>query len=378
MFTPIKVLVVDDSALIRRMLVRALGLDPRIEIVGIAKTGVEAIEQARRLSPDVITLDIQMPELTGLEALPHLAKHTDARVIMLSSLDDPETTYQALELGAVDFIAKPKGGFASSLTELADLLIKKIKTAYRVSPETVREAHEAVSAPAPVSEAAAGTAKAGTAVARRTGAAGERAAEERATELETLVVIAASTGGPPALEAVLSRLDASLPAAYLIVQHLPAGFSRSFADRLARVTDVEVREAVPGEPVLPGTAYLAPHGRHMSVFRDPSRRLRVALEEGEPIHGLLPAADPLFASAAEEFDPVVGVVLTGMGVDAAAGMRAIVDRGGLTIAQDETTSVVWGMPGEAVKRGAVSRVVPLQSVAVEIRRAVRGGVLERG
>lgn len=352
----IRVLIVDDSALIRQILARALALDPRIEIVGVAQNGVEAIEKARDLNPDVITLDIEMPQLTGIEALPHLAKHSDARVVMLSTLDDPDTTYQALSLGAVDFITKPKRGVASSITELSEELIKTIKTAYRIDPVAARRNE---GEPVPVRSLS--------------------AAEETAPPLPSgpgalkgAVAIAASTGGPPALERVFSGLDASLPVAYLVVQHLPQGFSASLARRIASVGQIRAVEATDQMPVEPRVAYVAPHGTHMRVI-DRSAGPRIALEDTAPMHGVKPAADPLFESVASVFgESAVGVVLTGMGSDGANGLNAIKRAGGATIAQNEETSVVWGMPGAAVKNGAARHVVPVGLVAAEIRRAVRG------
>lgn len=350
MRSPIKVLVVDDSALIRQMLSRALSVDPSIEIAGSAKTGLEAIEKANTLQPDVVTLDIEMPELSGLEALPHIVKTTPARVVMLSSLSDAETTYQALERGAVDFLVKPAAGVALSLAELSEVLIKKIKTANRVSPDRrLASGAEKMEARRPPSS----------------GPGPRRGPAERA------VAIAASTGGPPALERVFSGLTAELPAAYLVVQHLPAGFTASLARRLARVTDIEVVEAEDGMPIEEGVAYLAPHGTHTKVTGVSVRRL--GLEEGPPLHGVRPAADPLLESVASAYgDRAVGVVLTGMGADGAAGLKLIREAGGDTIAQDEETSVVWGMPGAATRSGAAARVVPIGSVSAEIRRAVRG------
>lgn len=350
MRSTIKVLVVDDSALIRQMLTRALVVDPAIEIVGTAKTGLEAIEKAHALQPDVVTLDIEMPELSGLEALPHIIKSTSARVVMLSALDDSETTYQALEQGATDFMVKPSGGFALSLSELTDHLLKKIKTAYRVLPE--RRVVRKVSL-------VRGDAKPSVGPDRSRGAP------------ERLVAIAASTGGPPAIETVFSGLSADLPAAYVIVQHLPSGFTQSFARRLARVTDIEVLEVEDGMPLVQGTAYLAPYGVHTRVAGVQSKSL--ILEESAPRHGVRPAADPLLESVAEHYGQrSVGVVLTGMGADGAAGLKRIRDAGGDTIAQDEETSVVWGMPGAAVRLGAAARILPLNGVCVEIRRALRG------
>lgn len=345
----IKVLVVDDSALIRQMLTRALSVDPSIEIVGSAKTGLEAIEKAHDLQPDVVTLDIEMPELTGLEALPHIIKSSPARVVMLSAIGDSDTTYQALSDGATDFLVKPTAGVASTLSELTEDLIKKIKTAYRVAPSRRGIAR---------AERSEGTRAAGGA--RRLG-----------IPVSRVVAIAASTGGPPALEQVFSGLTVELPAAYVIVQHLPPGFTRSLAKRLCRVTDIGVVEVEEGMPIEQGVAYLAPHGKHMRVSGVSSKRL--TLDPSPPMHGVRPAADPLLTSVADNYgDRSIGVVLTGMGQDGAEGLMHIREAGGATIAQDEETSVVWGMPGAAMRRGAVSHMVPLSAVSAEIRRAVRG------
>jgi len=350
----IRVLVVDDSALIRQMLTRALSMDPRITVVGVAKTGIEAIQQAAELDPDVITLDIEMPEMTGIEALPEIRRQSKARVIVLSSVDDPDTTYRALALGAVDFIAKPTAGMATSLADLTDVLLKKIRIANRITPEHRPHVVAPLSSH-PIADLIPGQAP----VAREVEAPG------------VCVAIAASTGGPPALERVFDGLSRSLGAAYIVVQHLPAGFSSSLARRLDAISDISVSEAEDGMPIESGHAYLAPHGSHVEVcISDGVARLRFTLEP--PVHGVRPAADILFASVAEVFgDAGVGVVLTGMGADGARGAVAIKRAGGDTIIQDEATSVVWGMPGSAVKLDAGKRVVPLGLVAAEIRRSIR-------
>jgi len=364
MRSTIKVLVVDDSALIRQMLTRALSVDPRIEVVGVARTGVEAIERARQLNPDVITLDIEMPELSGLEALPHISKYSDARVLMLSTIDDPDTTYQALAAGAVDFISKPKTGFATSINELSELLLKKIRTAYRVDPARLVASRHEVQPLGPPATATA-VLEPGPPVAP------VPVAPVAPGRVRRLVAIASSTGGPPALERVFEGIPGSLPAAFLIVQHLPPGFSASLARRLDTRSEIRVREAYDGAPLENGTAFIAPHGSHMRVS-ETGGSPRVLLESDDPVHGVRPAADPLFASVAELFgDRAVGVVLTGMGSDGAKGLDMIRSAGGETIAQDEATSVVWGMPNAALKTGAVRRVVPLGLVAAEIRRTIR-------
>jgi two-component system chemotaxis response regulator CheB len=270
---------------------------------------------------------------------------------MLSALDDPDTTYQALSLGATDFVVKPVAGLASSISEFSGILIEKVKTASRVAPERRLV----------TSDPSADTVE-----------KVPQAAGPPASSLDRVVVIAASTGGPPALETVFSGLSTQLPAAYIIVQHLPAGFTDSLARRLSRVTDISVVTAADGDRIERGVAYIAPHGRHLRIAGRTSARIR--LVDGPALHGVCPAADPTLESAAAHFgERSVGVVLTGMGADGARGLRAILDAGGDTIAQDEETSVVWGMPGAAVRAGVVSRVVALRRVAAEIRRSVRGG-----
>ncbi len=357
MRTRIRVLVVDDSALIRQMLTQALSLDPRVEVVGTAGNGVDAIEKVRALQPDVVTLDIEMPELNGLESLPFIMRESAARVVMLSSVDDPDTTYAALSCGAVDFVPKPKGGFASSLSDLADVMLKKIKTAYRVEPGKRLQA----SGP-PLN-------RDGSVMASK-----RYTTARRADSVDRLVVMASSTGGPPALEKVFSGLPGNLPVAYLVVQHLPAGFTASLAKRLSRIAGFDVQEAADGMRVEAGRGYLAPHGAHMQVSGHPGRPTLLSMDAAPAIHGVRPSADPLFKSAATGYGPnITGVVLSGMGQDGAAGLLSIFGAGGSTIVQDEASSVVWGMPGAAVRLGAAQKIVPVGRIAAEIRRTMRDG-----
>jgi len=345
----IRVLVVDDSALVRQLLTHVLSEAPHMEVVGTARNGVEAIRAVRELVPDVVTLDIQMPEMDGLEALKHIVRESDARVVMLTSVDDPDTTYQALETGAIEFIGKPHEGLASSIDRLGTELVRAVRTAYSVAPS--KRAQPSVPAGPPPALEGRGSAD---------------------VDPKHLVCIAASTGGPLALERVFSGLRTDAPAAFMVVQHLPAGFAGSFAARLSRIAGFSIVEAENGMRVQSGHGYVAPHGKHMRVTGSPGGLTGVELVDGPNLHGLKPSADPLFESAAAAYgEHVTGVVLTGMGTDAAYGLVAVRNAGGQTIAQDEETSVVWGMPGAAVKLGAAQTVVPIDRVAVEVRRTLR-------
>lgn len=344
----IRVLVVDDSALVRQLLTHVLSEAPRIEVVGTARNGIEAIAAVRDLAPDVVTLDIQMPEMDGLEALKRIVRDSSARVVMLSSVDDPDTTYKALESGAIEFIGKPREGLASSIDRLGTELVRAVRTAYSVAPEKRAQQAPIDASPAPVAE------------------------PSHPSDPRHLVCIAASTGGPLALERVFSGLRTDAPAAFLVVQHLPAGFAGSFATRLSRIAGFPVVEAEHDMRVRSGHGYVAPHGTHMRVSGKPGGATRIQLVDGPNLHGLKPSADPLFESAAQAFgEHVTGVVLTGMGTDAAYGLVAVRDAGGQTIAQDEATSVVWGMPGAAVKLGAAQCVAPIDRIAMEVRRSLR-------
>jgi len=356
---PVRVLVVDDSALVRRMLGQVLAEDRRFELVGFARDGAEALLRARECTPDVITLDQMMPGLTGLEVLPELARSSSARVVMLSSVDDPETAYAALELGAVEFVSKPRDVDGAGFSRFGESLRTALETAFLVPPER----RAAASAAARLARAGGG------AELRQPTATACAPRADRTRASRAVVALAASTGGPPALEAVFAGLSAADESAYLVVQHLPEGFAASLARRLGRVTGITCMEATDGAPLESGVAYVAPHGRHLAVSG--ARRPVVRLEAGSPCHGLIPAADPLFASVAHVFGArSVGVVLTGMGADGAEGLAAMRRAGAHTIVQDEASSTVWGMPGAAVRAGAASAVLPLGDIAAEIRRSL--------
>ena len=358
----IRVLVVDDSALVRQIVVRVLADDRHIEVVGTARNGVEALEKAASLDPDVITLDIEMPELDGIEVLRRLDRHSKSRVVVLSSIDDPATTYLALSLGAVEFVVKPTAGVATAVDELAATLRAKIRTAYHVAPGRA-------SAVARISARVASMAASAS--------LGGHATQQPAPNLRprVCVALAASTGGPPALEVVLSSVSGDLPAAFVVVQHLPAGFSASLARRLSGAGDVSFQEAESGMALEAGCGYVAPYGAHLAVASDGAGVRRFAMLPGPPMHGIRPAADPLFESVAKEFGTrAVGVVLTGMGSDGALGAKRIREAGGQVIAQDEATSVIWGMPRATLRMAALDGVVALDLIGGEICRCVLGSV----
>lgn len=343
----IRVLVVDDSALMRTLISEMLAAAEGIEVAGIARTGVEAIAKTEELLPDVITLDVEMPELSGVEALRHIRRKSSAKVIMVSGANSADVTYEALSAGAIDFIPKPSGTFSPDIADIADELISKIRVAAEV--DTSHLATPAVVEPPKARP--------------KPAVAGEAPSK--------VVVIGASTGGPAAVERVMAALPHDLEAAAVVVQHLPVGFSTSFAKRLSRFSSLEIRHAENGDKVRQGVAYVAPAGQHMTIVSRPTMGLVVRLDSTAPILGVRPAADRTMESVAEATgDSTIGVLLTGMGSDGAFGMASIKNKGGRTIAQDEKTCVVYGMPRAAIERGVVDKVVPLQNVAAEIRRAV--------
>jgi two-component system, chemotaxis family, protein-glutamate methylesterase/glutaminase len=337
----IRVLVVDDSAFVRKAIERMLRTADDIEVVGFAADGEEGLARARELRPDVVTLDVKMPRLGGLETLERLMAEQPVPVLLMSTLtqDGAEVTLRGLELGAMDFVDK-SAVQPMTMLSLAEELVAKVRALggarARARPR-----------PAP---------------ARGHGA-------ETAPPAEC-VAIAASTGGPTALQAVVSGLPAGFSAVVLVVQHIPRGFTKSLAERLDARSAIPVREARDGERVAPGAILVAPAGVHTRLLR---RRggVEVVLDE-EPRDTLhRPSADVLMASVAETYGPLsVGVVLTGMGSDGTEGLRAIRDKGGLTLAESEETSVIFGMPKAAIEAGVVHRVVPLDRVAGEILAAV--------
>ena len=339
MAEPITVLVVDDSALMRTMITHMLSTEKNIKVVGWAEDGLSAIQQVKTLRPDVVTLDIEMPELDGVAALRAIMHEAPTRVVMLSGDTRPGLAYKALRLGAVDFVGKPSGTVSYDLKQITSELIQKINAAAYADLRNLKAMRE-VSA---------------TAFSQ---------VERTANVFAKVVAIGSSTGGPRALEQIFRRLAPGFPAAILVVQHLPVGYSQALAERLTDVGQVPVKEAADGDPIRTGQALLAPGDRHMVVTGGPKGGHVVKLEMGPPVHRVRPAVDKLMLSVAEAYGKrSVGVILSGMGVDGVAGLGAIKRAGGRTVVQDEATSVVFGMPGAAVEHGLADRVSPIDEVA---------------
>lgn len=351
--SPCRVLIVDDSAVVRQMLSEILASDPGIEVVGTAADPLLAREKIKRLAPDVITLDVEMPRMDGLAFLENLMRLHPLPVVMISSLTErgADTTLQALALGAVDFISKPKLDVARGLQSYAEEIIDKVKMAARSRVRTLARPIAPRVTLDPVLPAA------------------RRSIQFRTTD--RLIAIGASAGGTEALRVVLEGMPADAPAVVL-TQHLPATFSTAFAERLDRHSAMSVREATDGEAVLAGHAYLPPGGKHLRVIRD-GARWRCRIDDGPAVNRHKPAVDVLFRSVADSAGAnAIGAILTGMGDDGARGLLELKNAGAPTLVQDEATSVVWGMPGAAFKLGAAEEQVPLERVAERLMALARG------
>jgi two-component system chemotaxis response regulator CheB len=356
----IKVLIVDDSALVRKLLTEMLGKDRDIEIVGTAADPYAAREKIKALNPDVITLDVEMPRMDGVTFLENLMRLRPMPVVMVSSLTQQgaDVTLRALELGAVDFVPKPKVDVAGSLVNYADELLAKVKVAAsaRVHARNSATRTSNLSVDPRRSADAVLPAPTGNRVLRTT---------------DRIVAIGASTGGTEAIREVLEALPPDAPA-IVISQHIPAAFSKPFAERMNRCSQMAVCEAQDGQYILPGHVYIAPGDRHLLVERD-GARYRCRLSDGPHVNRHRPSVDVMFRSVAQNVGPnALGVILTGMGDDGARGLKEMLEAGAMTIAQDEASSVVWGMPGTAVKLGAAQSVLPLHRVAQELLRLVAG------
>jgi len=337
---PVKVLVADDSAFMRTALTRMIDSDPDLRVSGTAQTGQEALEKIPRLQPDVITLDVEMPGLNGLDTLRHIMKEFPRPVIMVSSLtqEGAETTLEALDIGAFDYLPKQSSFVSLDIVKIRDELVAKIKAAAgNLRRRPPAKAPAPALTPAPQRHAA------------------------------TIVALGTSTGGPKALQEILPMLPPDLPAPVLVVQHMPPGFTGPFARRLDNLCKITVREAHADEALEPGVVYIAPAGKQLTVHRPSTSKAIVRLSDG-PEHMLhVPSVDVMMLSVAEVFRSLaMGVIMTGMGADGARGMQAIAREGGITVGQDEASCTVYGMPRSCAEMGILRRVVSLQQIPQQI------------
>lgn len=340
---PIRVLIVDDAALVRDILTQGLSLDPMIEIVGTAEDPYIARDKIVELKPDVISLDVEMPKMDGVEFLRRLMPQYPLPVVMVSSLTQrgKQITLDALEAGAIDFVPKPTSNIAQGLNAMLRELRSKIKIASTVNVSHWKDKK-------PVKPA--GVLKGSKALAEST---------------DKVIAIGASTGGTEAIKKVVARFPATMPGV-VIAQHMPAGFTNSFAKRLNEACSMDVKEAESGERVVPGRIFVAPGDYHMTVVRS-GGHYKVKCDQGEKVNGHRPSVDVLLHSVAQNVGAnAVGVMLTGMGRDGSDGMLAMKKTGAKNVAQDKATSVVFGMPKEAYERGGAERLLPIDEIALAV------------
>ena len=360
----IRVIVVDDSALVRSLLAEIINRQSDMECIGTANDPLIAREIIRELNPDVITLDVEMPRMDGIDFLGRLMRLRPMPVVMISTLTErgAEVTMKALELGAVDFVSKPRVGLANGLNELATQIVDKIRVA------AVAQVRRAPRVPAPVRTAAG----AANAVASSAAPASPSMSLLGRLSTEKLIFIGASTGGTEAIKEILVNLPADCPA-IAITQHMPPGFTTSFAARLNSLSQITVKEASHGERILPGHAYIAPGGKQFHISRSGANYVAV-VDDGPAVNRHKPSVEVLFKSAAALVGRnAYGVMLTGMGNDGAAAMREMKDAGSYNYVQDEASCIVFGMPREAIAHGAADEVLPLTQIAPALIAKLRGG-----
>ncbi|SHI92527.1 two-component system, chemotaxis family, response regulator CheB [Desulfatibacillum alkenivorans DSM 16219] len=337
---PIRLLIVDDSALVREILSTGLAKDPGIQVVGTASNPYEARDKIVQLRPDVLTLDVEMPRMDGVEFLRKLMPQFPIPVVMVSSLTESgkKITFDALEAGALDFVSKPRSNVAAGLSSMLMELSTKVKLASTVDVSHWKGKRVERGARGPI----------------------QSSALEESTD--KVVAIGASTGGTEAIKEVITRFPVTMPGV-IIVQHMPAGFTKMFADRLNSLSPMMVKEAENGDRIMAGRVLVAPGGKQMRVVRR-GGIYQVEVKPGEPVMGHCPSVEVMMQSVAKEVGKnAVGVMLTGMGSDGCTGMKAMADAGALCVAQDEATSVVFGMPKEAYARGGAKKLVPLGDMA---------------
>ncbi|MFY0542770.1 protein-glutamate methylesterase/protein-glutamine glutaminase [Brevibacillus sp. H7] len=366
----IRVLVVDDSAFMRKVISDILTSDPAIEVIDRARNGLECMEKVKQLDPDVVTLDIEMPVMNGLEALEQLMLQTPVPVVMLSSLtkEGADATIRALEYGAIDFVTKPSGPISLDINKVADGIIERVKAAAqmkgRLKRHTLFNRLQMHKRPAPKSPPVANESRPAV-----SGHPPSPTIRETRTNgsLQKLVALGTSTGGPKALQTVLSAIPDTFPAPIVIVQHMPAGFTKSLAQRLDSLSAIRVTEVTDGQLIEPGTAYIAPGGYHFEVHQV-NGQLRAHLHLQDPRSGHRPSVDVLFESVSRLTNvDKWAIIMTGMGNDGTKGLKQMKETGRVTsIIEDESTCVVYGMPRAAIQAGLADNVVPLDKIAEKL------------
>ena len=360
----IKVLVIDDSALVRQVMTEVLNSNSAIEVIGTAKDPFDAREKIKALKPDVLTLDVEMPKMDGITFLSNLMRLHPIPVVMVSTLTQAgaDITFEALELGAIDFVTKPTIGVSEGLSEYAEEICEKVITASKVNVSKIsdRQARRAASPSANIEPLSVDKKLSADAVLEK-----RSVPKTKLKTTEKIIALGASTGGTEAIKEVLMGMPANSPG-IVISQHIPEAFSKPFAERMNKHSAMTVYEAVDGQQILPGHVYIAPGNRHLIVERSGARYI-CRLNDGPPVNRHKPSVDVMFRSVAQNVGPnAVGVILTGMGADGAQGLKEMLENGAPTLVQDEKTSVVWGMPGEAYKIGAATDQYPLEKIAKEL------------
>lgn len=345
----VKVLIVDDSAFMRNTLSSMISTDPEIQVVGVARDGIEAIDKVFQLKPDIVTLDVEMPRMDGIEALKNIMEKNPVPVLMVSSLttEGAKVTLDALDLGAVDFIPKNLSDLSINIVKIKENLIEKIKKIGKKGLPVFKKLKNSKPLQMPATP--------------------QYVPHRRVN----IVAIGSSTGGPKALQHIIAKLPKDFPVPVVIAQHMPPNFTATFADRLNQLSLLEVKEAEHGEVIKKGVVYIAPGRGHMSVARKKITETTISISEDRGTYIYRPSVDVLMLSVVENFSGhVLGVILTGLGNDGMKGMKEIKNSGGRTIAESEKTCVVYGMPKAVVEAGAADKVVPVDEIAGEIINTV--------
>ncbi|MBI2678679.1 MAG: chemotaxis response regulator protein-glutamate methylesterase [Candidatus Koribacter versatilis] len=371
----------DDSAFMRKVLQSIISADPSMEVCGEARDGKDAVEKTEQLNPDVLTMDINMPHVDGLQATEIIMSKQPKPIVIVSSesRDGADITLKALELGAIDFVAKPSSGIDLDMNSVREELVRKLRLASKVrvvrtavrtklGAEIATSAPRTEPAPPPVAARASGAAAAAPAMAKQAApAAAPAPTATRGNGKFPVVVVAASTGGPQTLMNFIPRFPAGFAGAVILVQHMPGTFTSQFSTQLAEIAQIKVKEAEQGELLQPGVLYVCPGSHHLRV----TQTGRITLDDGPRISGYRPCADVTMETVAQFAGPMsIGVVLTGMGNDSSRGVQIIKDQGGHVIAQDEATSVIFGMNAEAIKTGAVDQVLGIENIFPALEKRV--------